>query len=263
MPRTVILTANPRYDRHPYARVRGPVGERVLSDNASWAEQVDYLVDRVGTQWGRGEPTPRTRGQRVMHHVLPPPVGGFTADADATHTAIVGEVTAGYVRAARWAGSRGVIGVLMGHGDAAIDTNLVFADLGPAGHLRVTVDDLGQVSAAEASGGRASLSPELRAVAKIGRALRAQRISRVDLLTCNVGVGPHGQRLLDAFHRAWHTPVRGLVGTLVSGLVRDADGVHYSAWVESSGQRAPSGRPEDTFVDRLPPDRYWARSRRR
>lgn len=222
----------------------------LLRQNLQWAEQLDASDGRSTPEAG---PTQADRDQRIMMVRMHPP----RAD---TVEAMLAATLESYREAARWAGARNAIGILVGHGDAATEGATAWVDLAPREHLRVTLEMLLQIRTRP----RADLTPQQNAVVDIGAALRSARIGRVDLLTCNTGYGPYGQRLLDELYAVWRVRVRGLRGYLTSSWRRGSIG----AWVEAptyGGALPPSPPPDpgDAYFDRIPDDSEWTSSRDR
>ena len=229
------------------AQTRDP-GLELLRQNLQWAEQLDASD---GQMTPRDGPTRADLNQRILIVRMHPP-------REETVDAMLASTLESYRDAARWAGARNAIGILVGHGDAATESATAWVDLAPRGHLRATLEMLLQIRARRAE----DLTSQQTAVVGIGVALRRARIARVDLLTCNTGYGPYGQRLLDELHAVWQgVRVRGLRGYLTSGWNRGSLG----AWVEAPthGGACPAPSPPDpanVYYDRIPDDSEWTSS---
>ncbi len=242
--RYVILTAHGSFiPQHARA---DDADAGLLRQNRAWAEQLDASDGRLTPDDG---PTRADRSQEVLLvRIHPAPAG----------EEMLASTLEGYREAARWAGPRNAIGILVGHGDAATVSATAWVDLAPSRHLRVTLEMLLQIRSRPA----ADLTGEQNTVVRIGEALRRERIGRVDLLTCSTGYGGLGQRLLDELHAVWRVRVRGLRGNLAS--TTDQRGV--GMWVEAPTfgcATPPRPDPSHVYYDRIPDDSEWTSSRGR
>lgn len=247
--RYVILVADGAFLGNPHDQ--NDPDAHGLRQNLQWADQLDASDGQMTPPDG---PTRGDLNQRVLVVRMRPP-------REASVEAMLASTLESYRDAARWAGARGAIGILVGHGDAGTESATAWADLAPRGNLRVTLEELLRIRARRSE----PLTPQQNTVVEIGAVLRRARIARVDLLTCNTGYGSLGQRFLDELHAVWQgVRVRGLRGYLTSGW----NGATVGAWVEApthggAGQAPSPPNPANVYYDRIPDDSEWTSSRGR
>ena len=222
MPRTVLIV--------PHTNYATPVDDTPLY-LAYWAAAFDRSdgVARMPAgppPWPGVEPSLEPEpGQLIDTYVtraIWPPRGRWASPTELAEL-VRAETRAAFRQAAEWA-EHGTIAVAADHGPE-LQSAEHFVSLAPLGALRVTALNFQRIVLfREGRLAGTELTPEERTVHEIGEMLRAHHVARVDVLSCNIGVGARGQTLLDWMHQAWGVVVRGLQG--VFSIVDDGD-----AWV--------------------------------
>ena len=179
----VLLTADAGYEPH---------GHRSTSELVSeWAYRAD------GSDGSATYLSNPLSGGRLRHLNMP-----YTASQPRT-------LLKRYYDSASAFSDRGEVGISMGHGHS--NPSGAWVDLAPAGMYRIGTDDLSSLVTRRDA--REPRTDRDEFVELLGERFRVSGVRRVDFYSCSVGVGEPGQELLDAFHRVWQVPTRGLRGT--------------------------------------------------
>jgi len=155
-------------------------------------------------------------------------------------TSVLAQTFAAFNRAIEWAGRGGQLVVGLGHGVVG-EGGHRYVSMAPLRFLRAHAahfENVQRVFAGRAE--EAELSQQSRMIYKVAQRVRETGIERIDFLSCNIGVGSSGRRLLGAAARAFGTEVRGLRGNLIV-LFDNATG-RSVAYVEPEGRRCRSPR---------------------
>lgn len=204
-----------------------------------WLNQIDVLED--------GQPTIRARqvvheGQTLMVRRI---AYSATPPARPSSPDVIAATTDAYRDAVRWAG-RGILGIALDHGSPGV------AQLAPIRLAHVDGSIAQTLWLAERGRHPRSFLDTCTPLREITEIIRRSRVRHVELMTCSIGVGAVGRRLLEWLHQLWGRQVRALRGDLA--IRQDQFGGYAARVVRPGSPRSDVTPTSDGYNVR------WSRS---